>query len=95
MMIRLGRMGMIVSRIRVLSIHQHAGFLRRDAAAIYGLEDKGCAEVERGGGLLQEFRRGAGADERAQEHVSAETGKAFEMANAHGCFLYAAICAAQ
>jgi hypothetical protein len=37
--------------------------------------------------LLEEFGRDAGVEQGAEEHVTAEAGKAFEIANTHGCFL--------
>ena len=45
---------MIARRVGVVTIHQHARFSRTDAAAIYGIEDEGCAEIEGRGGLLEE-----------------------------------------
>ena len=81
------RVGMIVGRVGFVAIDQHASLARADAAAIYGIKGEGCAEVERGGGLLEERGRDAGVDQGAEEHVSAEAGEAFEIANAHGCFL--------
>ena len=78
------RMGMIVLRVGILAADQHARLARADAAAIYGIKDEGCAEVERRGGLLQERGRDASVDEGAEQHVSTEPGEAFEIANAHG-----------
>jgi hypothetical protein len=75
---------MIVRRVRVVAIHEHARFSRADATSIYGIKDKGCAEVERRGGLLEERGRDASVDEGAEQHVSTEPGEAFEIANAHG-----------
>jgi hypothetical protein len=60
------------------------GLARADATAVYGVEDKGCAEVEKGGGLLQERGRDASVDEGAEQHVSTEPGEAFKITNAHG-----------
>jgi hypothetical protein len=37
--------------------------------------------------LLKKRRRDTGVDESAEEHVSAEAGKAFEIADTHGYFL--------
>jgi hypothetical protein len=91
----LRRLGIIVGRIGVLSVDQHAGFLRGDTAAIDGLEDEGRAKVERGGRVLKEFRRNTSVNQSTEEHVSTKAGKTFEIANAHGCFLYAAICSAR
>ena len=71
------RMGMIVLRVGILAANQHARLARADAAAVYGIKDEGCTEVERGGGLLQEGRRDASVDEGAEQHVSTEPGEAF------------------
>jgi hypothetical protein len=75
---------MIVRRVRVVAIHQHARFARADAASIYGIEDECSAEAEGRGGLLEERGRDASIDEGTEQHVSTEAGEAFEIANAHG-----------
>jgi hypothetical protein len=80
-------MGMIMGRIGFAAVDQHMGFARADATAVYRIKGEGCAEVERGGGLLEQFGSDAGGDQGAEEHITAEAGKAFEIANAHGCFL--------
>jgi hypothetical protein len=81
------RMGMIVRRIGFVAADQYTDLAGADAAAVYGFEGEGCAEVERGSGLLEELGRDTSVDQSAEEHVSAEAGEAFEIANAHGCFL--------
>ncbi len=78
---------MIVGRVGVLAADQHASFARGDAAAVDGIKDERCAKVECCGGLLKKRRRDTGVDESAEEHVTAEAGKAFEIADTHGCFL--------
>jgi hypothetical protein len=75
---------MIVRRVGVVAIHQHARFSRADAASVYGIKDECCAEAEGRGGLLEERGRDASVDQGAEEHVSTEPGEAFEIANAHG-----------
>jgi hypothetical protein len=37
--------------------------------------------------LLEDLGGASGVDQGAEEHVTAEAGKAFEIANTHGCFL--------
>ena len=58
-----------------------------DAAAVDGIKDERCAKVECCGGLLKKRRRDTGVDESAEKHVTAEAGKAFEIADTHGYFL--------
>ena len=74
---------MIVLRVGIIAADQHARFSRADAAAIYGVEDEGRAEIEGRGGLLEERGRDASVDQGTEQHVTAEPGKAFEIANAH------------
>jgi hypothetical protein len=74
---------MIVLRVGIIAADQHACFSRADAAAIYRVEYEGCAEIEGRGGLLEERGRDAGVDQGAEQHVSTEPGKAFEIANTH------------
>jgi hypothetical protein len=87
MMVVIMRMSMTTGRIGFVAADQHMSFAGADAAAVYGIEAEGCAEVERGRGLLEEFGSDASVDQGAEEHVSADAGKAFEIANAHGYFL--------
>jgi hypothetical protein len=75
---------MIVRRVDVVAIHEHARFSRADAASVNGIKDEGRAEAEGRGGLLEERGRDASVDEGAEQHVSTEPGEAFEIANAHG-----------
>jgi hypothetical protein len=78
---------MIVGGVGVLTFHQHASFARGDATAVDGIKDECRAQVECRGGLLKKRGRDTGVDESAEEHVPAEAGKAFEIADTHGCFL--------
>jgi hypothetical protein len=77
------RVGMVVRRVGITIADQDAGFARGDTAAIHGFEAEGCAEIERGGGLLEERGGNTGIDESAEEHVSTQAGEAFEIADAH------------
>ncbi len=83
MMVVIMRVGMIARRVGFVAVDPHMSFARADAAAVYRIEGEGCAEIERGSGLLKKFRRDAGVDQGAEEHVTAEAGEAFEIANAH------------
>jgi hypothetical protein len=74
---------MIVLRVGIIAADQHARFSRTDAAAIYGIEDEGRAEIEGCGGLLEKRGRDAGVDQGTEQHVSTEPGEAFEIANTH------------
>jgi hypothetical protein len=76
---------MSVGRVGILAADKDAGLAGGDATAVCGLEDEGCAEIERCSGLLEERGRDAGVDKGAEQHVSTEAGEAFEIANAHGC----------
>jgi hypothetical protein len=73
----------IAGRVGIVTIDQHAGFARADAAAIYRIEDEGRGEIEGRGRLLQERGRDAGVDQGAEQHVSAKAGEAFEIADTH------------
>ena len=70
-------------RVGVAAVHQHARLASGDAAAVRDLKDQLGAQAESGGGLLQQIGRDAGVNQRAQQHVSADAGKTFEIANAH------------
>jgi hypothetical protein len=74
---------MIVRRVGFVAVDKYARLACADAAAIYGIEDEGCAEIEGRGGLLEERGRDAGFDQGAEQHVSTEPGEAFEIANTH------------
>jgi hypothetical protein len=80
------RVGMIVRRVGFMAVDEHAGLARADAAAIDGFKDQGCAQVERRRRLLEQRGRDTGADEGAEQHVPAQAGEAFEIADTHGCF---------
>src|SRR5215469_13733945 len=56
----------------------------RDAAAIDLLDFEGCAEIKGGGGFVKDLGIDASVYERAEEHVSADTGEAVEIGDAHG-----------
>jgi hypothetical protein len=77
----------IVRCVGFVTVDQHARFAGADAAAVYRIEDEDCAEIEGRGRLLKERNGDAGVDQGAEEHVTAEAGEAFEIANAHGYFL--------
>ena len=87
MIMMIVRIGMTVGGIGFLSIDEYTSFARGDVAAVDGIKDERCAKIECCSGLLEKRRRNTGIDESAEKHVSAEAGKAFEIADTHGCFL--------
>jgi hypothetical protein len=87
MVVRCVVAAVIVRRVGIVAADEHARFAGADAAAVYRIEDEGCAEIECGGGLLKKRNGDAGVDQGAEEHVTTEAGEAFEIANAHGYFL--------
>ena len=56
---------------------------RGDAAAVDGMDAEGGSEAEGGGGLVEDGGIDPGVDESAQEHVSADAGKAVEIGDSH------------
>jgi hypothetical protein len=87
MIMMIVRIGMTVGGIGFLSIDEYTSFARGDAAAVDGIKDERCAEVECRGGLIKKRWRDTGVNESAEQHVTAEAGKAFEIADTHGYFL--------
>src|SRR3954454_19075218 len=66
---------MIMERVGFAAVEEHSGLARADAAAIYRIEDQGCAEIEGRGGLLEQRGRYAGVDKGAEQHVATEAGE--------------------
>src|SRR6476646_9965851 len=79
------RMGMFLWCVSVMAFDQHARFARAAAAAIYGFKDESCTEVEGCGRFLEQRGGDAGGGQGAEQHVTAQTGEAFEIADTHGC----------
>lgn len=58
-----------------------------DSAAVYLFNFEGGAEVERGGGFVEELGIDPGVDECSEEHVSADAGEAVQIGDAHGAIV--------
>ena len=54
-----------------------------DAAAVDLFDLERSAEVERGDGVVEDLRGDSGVEQSAEEHVSADAGKAVEVGDAH------------
>lgn len=66
-------------------IHEDVDLGRGDAAAIDAADAELSADVERSCRSLEDIFADAGVEERAQHHVSTDSGKAFEISNTHRC----------
>ena len=66
-------------------IHEDVDLGRGDAAAIDAAEAQLSADVERSCGSLEDVFADAGVEQRAQHHVSTDSGKAFKISNTHRC----------
>jgi hypothetical protein len=58
-----------------------------DSAAVYFLDLERGAEVEGGGGFVEDGGVDAGVEEGSEEHVAADAGEAIEVGDAHGASL--------
>jgi hypothetical protein len=58
-----------------------------DSAAVYSFDLEGGAEVERGGGVVEDGGVDAGVEDGSEEHVAADAGEAVEVGDAHGASL--------
>ena len=69
---------------------------RGDAAAVDFFDLEGGTEIEGGDGVVEDLGGESGVEESAEEHVSADAGKAVEIGDAHGvivsCADEAAVC---
>jgi hypothetical protein len=74
---------MRIGRIGFMAVDRHSRFLRADAAAIYRFKGERRAEIEGRGGFGEERGRDAGIDQGAEEHIAADAGEAFEIADTH------------
>lgn len=54
-----------------------------DAAAVDFFDLEGCAEVEGGGGLVEDLGVDSGVDESSEKHVATDAGEAVEVGDAH------------
>jgi hypothetical protein len=66
-----------------LAANFHADLCRANPAPIDWTHRKLSPKAERFGRIPQEFHRDARIDECAEQHISANTGKAFQISNAH------------
>jgi hypothetical protein len=69
-----------------LSVFEDVDLGGADAAAVHVMNVQLGSYVEGFGGLLQKFGGDSGVEERSQEHVSADAGKAFEISDTHRFF---------
>ena len=74
---------MAVHGFSKLAIDEHVYLDGADAAAVDGVNLKLSTDGEGRGGLPQQVRRDAGIEERAEQHVAADAGKAFEVSDSH------------
>ena len=66
-------------------IHEDVDLGRGDAAAIDAADAQLSSDVERSCRSLEDIFADTGVEERAQHHVSTDSGKAFEISNTHRC----------
>ena len=79
---------MIVRGFGGLAVFEYVDLGGADAAAVYVVNVQLGPYVEGFGGLLQKAGGDSGIEERSQEHVSADAGKAFEISDTHGFFAH-------
>ena len=72
-----------------LAAFEDVDFGAGDAAAVDFFDFEGRAEVEGGGGVVEDLRIEAGVEEGSEEHVATDAGEAVEVGDAHGgyCFM--------
>ncbi len=72
-----------------LAVFEDVDFGAGDAAAVDFFDFEGGAEVEGGGGVVEDLRVEAGVEEGSEEHVATDAGEAVEVGDAHGgyCFM--------
>jgi hypothetical protein len=74
---------LMTGRFGELSIFQDIDLGGADAAAVHVMDVQLGSYVKGFGRLLQEFGGDSGVEERSEEHVSADAGKAFEVSDTH------------
>ena len=62
---------------------QHIDFGGGDSSAAHLAGFEACAHVQGRGGFGQALQWNAGIDQRAQQHVAADAGKALQISNSH------------
>ena len=72
-----------------LAVFEDLDFGAGDAAAVDFFDFEGRAQVEGGGGVVEDLRVEAGVEEGSEEHVTTDAGEAVEVCDAHGgyCFM--------
>jgi hypothetical protein len=80
-------LGGLLRRVGVLSADENAGLTGCNAAAIDGFKGERRAQPQGRGGLFEQRGGDTRIDQGAEQHVSADAGKTFEIANTHGCSL--------
>src|ERR1035441_7289309 len=70
-------------RLRRMIAFHHVYLGAGDSAAIYLLDAEGRADIERCSCVVEHLRRHAGVDQRTQEHVARDPGKAVKIDNTH------------
>ena len=81
-LVRVGVVGMIVPGRRVLG-RKHVDFRRGNTAAAHLARFEPRAYIERGRRLCKVAEGNTGIDQRAQQHVAANAGKALQISNSH------------
>ena len=74
-------------RSRLRPLDPHIDLSRIDPAAIHARDLQIRADVQRGHRIFKDLRRNPGIQQRANKHVAADTGEAFEISNAHQSFV--------
>ena len=85
-MLSLMMMAVVLLTLGRNSVLQHVHLRGLNPAAIHGMNPKLGANLQRRSCLAQELRRHARIDQRSQQHVSGNSGKAFNPANFHKSF---------
>src|SRR5215470_12518726 len=67
----------------VLAIDDYVYFRRTDATPVHSRNFQLRADIQRRDRVLENFRWHSGTNQRAQEHVAADSGEAVEMGNTH------------
>jgi len=71
-----------------LAVFEDVDFGGGDSAAVDLLDGEGCAEIECGGGFMEDLRVDSCVEECAEEHVSTDAGEAIEIGDAHGLLFH-------
>jgi hypothetical protein len=72
-----------LSRKFLLAIHEDVEFSRSDSAAVNAGDFQACADVEGSDRILKKASGHTGVEQRAEEHIAADTGKTIEVGDPH------------